>query len=197
MGSRMMHYCISTRVCERLGGGQDGPFTLGNLAPDVHKYMNEPKEASHFIRQDETGRKYCDLEGFYTKYLAGQRSSFHLGYYCHLLSDNIWLEEIYNQKIKWLEQPLKVEAQQKYYRDFRRLNTLLADYYRLEAPVVEVAPVSFDEVDYRFLPQLLQDLGKDFTRDRHAELGPLELLEWDEIVSCLEKSVDRCVLACT
>ncbi|WP_339321218.1 hypothetical protein [Paenibacillus sp. FSL W8-0194] len=48
MGSRVMHYCISTLLARELGIDDD-QFLLGGIAPDVHKYMNAPKKESHFI----------------------------------------------------------------------------------------------------------------------------------------------------
>ena len=96
----------------------DNQFLLGGLAPDVHKHMKETKDKSHFMKKDNDGVVCVDHHSFYNKYLTESSSPFHLGYYFHLFSDEIWLKEVYFKKIKYLPKDIKIEAKVKYYRDF-------------------------------------------------------------------------------
>jgi len=187
-----MHYCITTRLNETIRI-DDPQFLLGGIAPDVHKHMQEPKAKSHFAGVDSQGLFFSDYDAFGAKYFRSRIQPFHLGYYYHLISDQIWLEEIYFPLIQWLPQPKKKQAQESYYRDFGRLNGMLIDHYGLKLAHLEAVPVEIDEIDYRFLPALIQDLVYDFEKkDAHKD-EPLELLEWNKVIDVLERSVQECL----
>lgn len=192
MGSRVMHYCISTLLGERLGL-QDPQFLLGGIAPDVHKHMNAPKSVSHFVHIDDNGIASANYRAFEHKYMTDERHPFYIGYYFHLISDWIWVEDIYYKKIKFLPQPDKKLAQESYYRDFWRLNGKLIDYYGLELQPLSIVPVAIEEIDYRLLPGLIDDLRSDFERKDEASMQELELLRFDEVIQTLEKTVDVCL----
>ncbi|GFN30273.1 hypothetical protein [Paenibacillus xylaniclasticus] len=192
MGSRIMHYCITTRLGEAMEI-DDPQFWLGGIAPDVHKHMQEPKAKSHFGSLNSQGLMYSDYEAFGAKYFRDRIHPFHLGYYYHLISDQLWLEAVYYPLIKWLPQPRKKIAQESYYRDFGRLNGRLIDHYGLKLASLEVLPVEIDEIDYRYLPALIQDLVHDFeSKDEHQD-EPLELLEWNQVIHILDRTVQVCL----
>ncbi len=192
MGSRVMHYCITSLLAKELQIDDD-QFLLGGIAPDVHKNMNAPKSISHFIRADRDGKFFADYIGFSEKYLNHMKDPFYLGYFYHLISDVVWVEEIYNKKIKWLPQPDKKEAQLMYYRDFWRLNGKLIDYYSLEIKPLAVKLVEIEEIDYRYLPELMKNLEVDFAMKDEAKEQELEILNFSEVIAVLEKTVRECV----
>ncbi|MBI5564284.1 MAG: zinc dependent phospholipase C family protein, partial [Chloroflexi bacterium] len=80
-------------------------FIYGNLAPDSGlpnadwSAFDPPKEVTHFLRPGEDEGRIKDLE-FYRGYLAdlaasnGARFSFVLGYFMHLVCDNLWSKRI-------------------------------------------------------------------------------------------------------
>lgn len=187
-----MHYCITSLLAKELHIDEE-QFLLGGIAPDVHKNMNTPKKISHFARTDSEGKLFADYYGFHDKYMNNMKDPFYLGYFYHLVSDVIWVEGIYNQKIKGLPQPDKKEAQLKYYRDFWRLNGKLIDYYSLEKRPLEVKRIEIEEIDYRYLPELIKDLEVDFVMKDEAKEQELEILNFDEVVEILEKTVRECV----
>jgi len=192
MGSRVMHYCISTLLARELGIDDD-QFLLGGIAPDVHKYMNAPKKESHFIILQTESEFACDYLGFRRKYEHHMKDPFFLGYFYHLISDDIWVKEIYYKKIKRLPQPEKKEAQGKYYRDFWRLNGKLIDHYALTLKPLDAEAVRIDEIDYTFLPELIEDLRSDFALKDEAKEQTLEILDFNEVVEVLERSVKACL----
>ncbi|RAR43154.1 hypothetical protein [Paenibacillus sp. MDMC362] len=192
MGSRIMHYCISARLAKELKIDDD-QFFLGGIAPDVNKNMKTPKTISHFVRTNNEGQIFADYLGFHEKYLRYMSEPFYLGYFFHLISDVIWVEEIYYKKIKWLPQPDKKEAQLKYYRDFWRLNGKLIDYYSIEYRPMEVKSIEIEEIDYRYLPELIKDLENDFAMKDEAKEQELEILEFEEVIAVLERTVRECV----
>jgi hypothetical protein len=103
----MATWITHLRLAENLLGMIDGldvhSFALGNIAPDSgipdEKWENftPPKKVSHFIvpTEDDAWR-IADLE-FYRGYFlpelwdgdGSQRYSFLLGYYFHLVTDNL------------------------------------------------------------------------------------------------------------
>ncbi|OIB03008.1 hypothetical protein AK95_33270 [Paenibacillus sp. LC231] len=192
MGSRIMHYCITARLAKELKI-DDNQFFLGGIAPDVNKNMKTPKTISHFVRTNNEEQIFADYLGFHEKYLRYMREPFYLGYFYHLISDVIWVEEIYYKKIKWLPQPDKKEAQLKYYRDFWRLNGKLIDYYSIEYRPLEVKSIEIEEIDYRYLPELVKDLENDFAMKDEAKEQELEILEFEEVIDILERTVKECV----
>jgi hypothetical protein len=192
MGSRVMHYCVSTILTQKLNIN-DSQFLLGGLAPDVHKGMGELKDISHFMKKDEGGVGYVDHHSFYDKYLINNTTPFSLGYYFHLLTDDIWLKEVYYKKIKWLPQDIKSEAKRQYYRDFWILNGKLIDYYCLELLPLNHQPVEISEIDYLLLPELVNDLESDFIMADCVKGEPLEILEMDEVIQVMEKTVTSCI----
>lgn len=193
MGSRVMHYCITARLAKELNIDDD-QFFLGGIAPDVHKNMNVPKAISHFVKTNNEGLFFADYFRFNNKYLRYMNEPFYQGYFYHLLSDVIWVEEIYNKKIKWLPQPDKKEAQLKYYRDFWRLNGKLIDYYSIVYRPMEVKPIEIEEIDYKYLPELIKDLEVDFVMKDEAKEQELEILRFEEVVEIIERTVRECVV---
>lgn len=192
MGSRVMHYCIASLLSKELEIS-DSQFFLGGIAPDVNKNMHTSKKISHFIKTDNEGRVFVDYGEFKDKYQVYFKNPFYLGYFYHLVSDVIWIEEIYMKKIKWLPQPDKKEAQLKYYRDFWRLNGKLIDYYCLQLKQMDVAVNVIEEIDYKYLPELIKDLEMDFAMKDEAKEQELEILQFDEVVAIIERSVRECL----
>lgn len=121
------------------------------------------------------------------------KEPFYLSYFYHLISDVVWVEEIYNKKIKWLPQPEKKEAQLQYYRDFWRLNGKLIDYYSLTIRPMKVKPIEIEEIDYKYLPELIKNLEVDFEMKDEAKEQGLEILGFEEVIDVLERTVGECV----
>lgn len=105
MGTWISHLRIAERVYAGLPGLDEAAFCVGNLAPDSGipnadwSEFDPPKQITHFLNAGEGEGRIRDLE-FYRRYLAPQpaddvtRHSFLLGYFCHLLSDNLWSRRI-------------------------------------------------------------------------------------------------------
>jgi len=106
MGTWISHLRVAEQVFARIPGLDEVAFTYGNLAPDSGipnqdwSAFTPPKEVTHFLSHGEGEGRIRDLE-FYRYYLAPLQSgddpanySFMLGYFCHLLSDNLWSRRI-------------------------------------------------------------------------------------------------------
>jgi hypothetical protein len=106
MASWIAHLRIAEILLERIPGLQAEAFALGSVAPDSGrpdaKWENftPPTQVTHFQDPQELQRACADLE-FYRRHLLPLRPepeprlfSFRLGYFLHLVTDNLWSEQI-------------------------------------------------------------------------------------------------------
>ncbi len=107
MGTWICHLRIAENLLSEIPGLDEIAFTFGNLAPDSGvpnadwTQFNPPKYVTHFFAEGSSERNMVDLL-FYRQYLqlAGldldnaPRRSFLLGYFFHLICDNLWARRI-------------------------------------------------------------------------------------------------------
>ncbi len=108
MATWIAHLRLTENLLRMIDGLDAASFAIGNIAPDSgipdEKWENftPPKEVSHFIvPTDDDPWRIVDLE-FYRRYLAPMswpgddagRFSFFLGYFFHLVTDNLWNQQI-------------------------------------------------------------------------------------------------------
>jgi len=108
MASWIVHLRIADNLLERIEGLDPAAFAIGNIAPDSGipdenwEHFNPPSEVSHYKKFEGAKWNLADLD-FYRQNLqplknhnfSQQRFSFFLGYFCHLVTDNLWGEAIY------------------------------------------------------------------------------------------------------
>ena len=105
MATWIAHLRIAETLLENIPGLDPGQFAIGNIAPDAgipdenwEKFTPPPK-VTHFKRSKSVHKDIADL-AFYREYLARvspddtDRFSFRLGYFFHLITDNLWTIEI-------------------------------------------------------------------------------------------------------
>lgn len=109
MASWMVHLRIADRLLERLPDLEVNEFVLGNIAPDSGvpsedwSYYVPSSEESHFKRPNESGDKRVCLPLFVEQYFSpeiragydAKQYSFFLGYLVHLMTDILWVQNIY------------------------------------------------------------------------------------------------------
>jgi hypothetical protein len=106
MGTWICHLRIAEDLLTRWPDLDETAFALGNIAPDSGipnanwTVFDPPKEVTHFLSPGQDEGRIRDLE-FYGGYLATidpaadrARYSFVLGYFTHLLCDNLWSKRI-------------------------------------------------------------------------------------------------------
>ena len=69
----------------------------------------------------------------------------------------------------------------------------MIDYYSIEYRPLEVKSIEIEEIDYRYLPELVKDLENDFAMKDEAKEQELEILEFEEVIDILERTVKECV----
>lgn len=186
MGSRMMHFAIGTLIQQRHELSDD--FLLGAIAPDVQKNMNVPKDASHFIDRDASGRGSVNLIRFEETYRSVWTNSFVQGYDCHLIADDIWVQGEFNQSLRHFDGSLAERDRliDAHYQDFHSLNVILAQDYQLKIPTFsfpDSTPIA--EIDDHLLPDLIRDLEIDFS----DAVLPLTVHTHQQITSYIESAI--------
>lgn len=121
MGSHLMHLVIANEVWPHLEGVERTAFLLGNLAPDA----STAKQITHYYagKHNDLTRR-LDMEQYWAD-SAREDRSYRLGYYCHLVADEIWLQGFYKG---WLKQAIAKDPakQSMYFADFDAYNACLA-----------------------------------------------------------------------
>ncbi|MCE5257956.1 MAG: zinc dependent phospholipase C family protein [Chloroflexi bacterium] len=105
MGSWIYHLRIAEQLLKCWPHLDVMVFTCGNLAPDSGRpsadwtSFDPPKEVTHFLRSKPLRPRSADLL-FYRDYVASNarldsaQYAFALGYFSHLLADNLWIVQI-------------------------------------------------------------------------------------------------------
>ncbi len=106
MASWIVHLRIAESLLDFLPVLDAAPFAVGNIAPDSgipdERWENftPPPWVTHFGVQGSPHHQLADLE-FYRRYLLPLRGrenpdcfSFRLGYFFHLITDNLWSRKI-------------------------------------------------------------------------------------------------------
>lgn len=147
MASWIVHLRIAERLLERISPLDEMNFAVGNIAPDSGipdekwEKFTPPPEVSHFQNGASVHRDLADLE-FYRHYLRPlqqtqlnpARYSFLLGYFFHLVTDNLWASKIGRPtKQKFLAQ---FEADKEFIWEVKR------DWYGLDFEYVRSQPKS-------------------------------------------------------
>ena len=194
MGSRVMHAIIALKVAEALQIENKAEFLLGGIAADA----TSDKEASHFytgLHEDYT--RSIDYELFYEKYKARVDRDYILGYYAHLIADDLWLTGFY---LPWLKNRMEADSELHtlYHQDFRLLNGKLAHYYGVKEVLTnafeqQVELFDIDEVTSSNTWKLAQYVLEDIQDIEHSLEQPLHVFTFTQIVGYIETSIQKSV----
>ncbi|TGD20981.1 hypothetical protein EGT49_12180 [Companilactobacillus suantsaicola] len=185
MGSRIMHYAMGTVLCRKYSFDND--FLVGSIAPDVNKNSHTPKKLTHFIHSQK-GTNTIVPQDFIDEY-SWAMTDFQLGYYLHLVSDDVWLNTVFDKYIRKNTSYPKEELQRIYYHDFEILNKILIDKYNLKKLSFDKYMVSnVKEIQDKDLEYLVDDLNNDFDEQ---VTGDLQLFKVAEIYQYIDDSAAK------
>lgn len=105
MPSWSIHLAIAKRINDKLNLDKD-LFYYGNLLPDVDKSTLISRDEAHYdnhtIPFPNCPKEHMiDIDLFLKDYKENLSNPLILGYYCHLLADNFYNNEIYSNK--WIQ----------------------------------------------------------------------------------------------
>ncbi|EPD51100.1 hypothetical protein HMPREF1210_02291 [Paenisporosarcina sp. HGH0030] len=195
MGSRIMHSIIAYKITESVSISDKASFILGGIAPDAVS----PKELSHFFsgEVDDYSRN-VDYENFIEKYSSVKNNSFILGYYSHLIADDLWLKGFY---LPWLKNRMENDKNilNLYHGDFQTLNGLLLDYYGVADGIKEIfdsngSVIDIEEVHSKdisdFIPYVLEDMKYENTHSKQQ----LNVFTFEQIIGYIETSIQKGII---
>lgn len=196
MGSRIMHAIIAHKIAKKLLIEEKVPFLIGGVAPDAVS----SKDTSHFFAGDlQDYSRYVDYMAFFEKYQDEAENLYVLGYFTHLIADDIWLKGFY---LPWLKNRMEADHElfKRYHNDFHLLNGKLLEYYGLKEEIKnslsyiptipDLEEVASKEV-MGFLPSVIEDMeyDKDYVLYERLLVFTLE-----QIVGYIETCVDQGVV---
>ncbi|XEC97474.1 zinc dependent phospholipase C family protein [Paenibacillus tarimensis] len=195
MGSRIMHLVIANRIAECLSIEDKTTFLLGSIAPDAVSTKNE----SHFFKGDlQDYSRSIDYKGFLHKYSSQVESHYILGYFTHLIADDIWLRGF---NLPWLRNRMEAnkELYNLYHNDFRLLNGKLLECYGFTDELrktLNYLPEIFDlqEVKSKDVEEFIPYVLGDMEYDKEVINEKLNVFTFDQIVGYIETSVDMGLL---
>lgn len=163
MGSRLMHAAIAALLMAKYHQ-LDTTFLVGNEAPDVDKISQMSKDETHYLVPSNRGTRRIDLRAFLQEHPETLSDSFTLGYYTHLLADEVWLTDVFMKVVPPQDDPRRPAVLERYYEDFKKLNPYLVHKYGLQPlPSTATEAVPADFADKACVEKLIQDYNADFT----------------------------------
>jgi len=192
MGSRIMHLVIANRIAECLSIEDRTSFLLGGIAPDAVI----PKEVSHFFKGNvQDYSRYIDYKGFLDKYSSQADSHYILGYFTHLIADDLWLKDFY---LPWLKNRMESnkELVNLYHNDFQLLDGKLLEYYDFTDELREMLsypPTIFDlqEVKSKDVEEFIPYVVSNLEYEQEVINDKLNVFTFNQIVGYIETSVDK------
>src|SRR5690625_633402 len=192
MGSRIMHLIISNEVARQLPIANKQAFLLGGIAPDAVL----TKETSHFyVGHHHDYTRSIAYETFYEKYRDRKEMDYILGYYTHLITDDMWVQGF---SLPWLKNRLKNDEAlfNRYHHDFRLLNGRLLSYYGLSTDVfqgvdiVDAVP-DLDEITAIDVEKLLTSVKVDMHDNEQDGDEKLSVFTCEQIIGYMETSIEK------
>ncbi|MBY6036619.1 zinc dependent phospholipase C family protein [Fictibacillus nanhaiensis] len=198
MGSRIMHSIIGFKMAEALSIKDKTSFLLGSIAPDA-VFSHEEKNVSHFfIGEVQDYSRSIDYQGFLHKYRLRAERDYILGYFSHLIADDIWLKGFY---LSWLKNRMDADEElyKLYHNDFRLLNGQLLEFYgftdQLRKTFAHFPAISdLEEVKSKDVEEFVPSVLGDMAYDKEVMNDTLHVFTFDQIVGYIETSVDQGLL---
>ena len=175
MASRIIHLAIASELADRLNIRDRERFFFGHVLPDMilgeYEVRLPRKKESHFYTLLPSGRKTYDIFRFYEEYQDRLTDDLYLGYYVHLIEDNIFRQYLY-YRVGLLMRRGQRELLDELYRDYHLLNPLLRKRYDIKLPTVPEG-IENEEICKRFgfcIEEYLEEMKGDLTEEPEGEL---------------------------
>ncbi len=204
MATWIAHLRIADNLNKKITIQNRIPFIIGNIGPDCGvpnedwSKFDPPADISHW-RNDKT--REIEHEDFYTKYCSKNYDDFYLGYYVHLLTDDLWGKLVYKKKKIEYAEEMKNDSNfiwtmkdDWYDLDKKYLNDSILESYELFRNVKEFPNIYFDFYPANaFIRQIGYISSFYESRDRHLikEYKYLFESEMDDFVDQATKEIEE------
>lgn len=192
MASRTIHLAICNEIKKKIQLKQEDRFTIGQLLPDAVKDKNDKtRDISHYVVERLDGLEGYQISRYWNQYKQQlYEDDLYIGYYIHLLQDDIWYEFGYE---KWNLLKAKKEDKdfyKKIYMDYAMTNQYIIQKYKLTnniKPITEKLPdiMEFDVENW------LKELNKDFQKKFNTIIT--HYLKPENIDSYISECVNICI----
>ena len=148
MAPWIAHLRLAEDLLQRISGLDPAYFAIGSVAPDSgipdenYETFDPPVRISHFHAPQGSRYAIADLEFFRDTHVDAlttdncrQEFSFYLGYFFHLVTDNLWLEEI--------DKPTRARFKAQFKADPKFIWEVKRDWYGLDLEFVRNNKESF------------------------------------------------------
>lgn len=186
----MIHLAIAQKISKEFNLNK-AKFNFGNLLPDLYQ-EDRGKDISHYRIIKESYEesksdvyKYYDYESFLLNYKEQMDNEIYLGYYCHLITDELWIQKIYIKYMRDENRKKRYDMQKSYYEDYFKINQKIKGKYNLRNEI-EIDTYEIEYIDKEKVNTLLKHLEEDFeTKD---EKSALVLLDLEEVFSFIDET---------
>ncbi len=221
MPGYVIHMAAASRVIEEKGisiSSFKDAFLLGNIIPDA--MARTAKKESHFWDDETYGNlnRIPNIEDFIKKYGHRLDEPFVLGYYSHLLLDNLFVKEYWKNNFTLLDKEMKPESRydlvrfirlkkdnqiyerehflsdDMYYGDYDRMYPYIFDRYPfVKLENLDLDCISVDEIDKAQVATPLSDMIEKMNKlyDNRANIirKDLKVFELEQIYTLVDRVV--------
>ncbi len=166
MASRIIHLAAAHELAGALAVKDKERFYFGHLLPDMitggYEERLRRKKLTHFYTLLENGRKTYDFYRFCEDYKDKLSDGLYLGYYAHLIEDDIFRQYLY-YRVGLLKRRGEPELLDELYADYHLLNPILCKKYGMTIPKTPdglEAEAIFTRFDFDMTPWL-EDMRAD------------------------------------
>ncbi len=223
MPGYVIHMAVASRVIEEKGISDSSfkdAFLLGNIVPDAMERTK--KKESHFW-DDETYRnlnRIPNVGDFLGKYKGRLNDPFVLGYYSHLLLDNLFVKEYWRENFTLLDQDMNQVSEydsvrfirlkkdnkiyerdfflsdEMYYGDYDRIYPYIFDKYPfIKIGNYELRYISVDEIDKEQVEEplvhMIEKMNNLYDARVSVKRKDLKVFELEHIYSLMNKVVSN------
>ena len=172
MASAIIHLAIAKKILSDKSIDVDNQkdYYLGSIAPDLSKQIGLNRTESHFLIN--TKDEIPNINIFKKRYPFFKYNSFDLGYFTHLYTDKIWIEEflpniVHNSSIKLLDGTVINSSNKDFlnllYSDYTNLNIEIIDEYELDLSLFyedfQIPDTNINEIPIEKLDILINKMG--------------------------------------
>jgi hypothetical protein len=196
-----MHLIIADQVSKKLSINSKKTFLLGGIAPDA-TFTRERKTESHFYEGSlEKGTRFVNYERFIEKYPTDSQDEYGLGYLTHLVSDDVWMKQIYFKN----DFKNRVDADptllDRWHSDFRKLNGKLIEWFECgnlknELEGISMPQNNIGEIESENLQKFIEETLEDFLYTADDLAAKLEVYSLKQIVEYIDSAVKEAIGVC-